>query len=426
MRTFLLLPLLVALGPCACGPSVTRAVHGPLVGHTTSRTASIWLRTGTDAPLRLRYGPAPDQLRFRTAVRRPGRQRDFTVVFRLSGLRPNTRYFYHVEAVEPVGRVARRPSRVLPRGELPSFRTAPEGPSRVRIAFGSCARFGRQPIFRALLQTRPDLLLMLGDNVYANTADPERMRRFYRWSRERRFFDRLIARTPTLAIWDDHDFLGNNTDGRDPRRRGVLRVFREYWANPSYGLPGVPGVFHSAHFGEVEIFMLDVRYHRGVGSHTMLGAEQLAWLFRALTRSTAKVKIIASGSAFLPRGHSDSWSRFRAERDHIFRFVMQRRIRGVILISGDLHRPVVLRHRVDVPSSYPLYELIASPFANGLRRCRQIRGVENLFCGAFVNFGLLLIDTQSPRPSLTYELRDEHNRVRFRRTIALDELQPRP
>jgi alkaline phosphatase D len=41
-----------------------------------------------------------------------------------------------------------------------------------RIAFGSCARQDKpQPIWDAVIATKPDLFLLLGDNIYGDTQD---------------------------------------------------------------------------------------------------------------------------------------------------------------------------------------------------------------------------------------------------------------
>ena len=74
----------------------------------------------------------------------------------------------------------------------------------------------------------------------------------------------LCGSTSVIATWDDHDFVGNNTLGVDePGRDVALRGFGEYWANPSVGAPGVPGVFTRATLGDIDWFLVDDRYHRG-------------------------------------------------------------------------------------------------------------------------------------------------------------------
>src|SRR4051812_45996726 len=53
------------------------------------------------------------------------------------------------------------------------------GPVR-RIGFGSCVHQGKaQPIWDAVNALKPDVFLLLGDNIYADTDDMEVMKRKY-------------------------------------------------------------------------------------------------------------------------------------------------------------------------------------------------------------------------------------------------------
>ena len=75
------------------------------------------------------------------------------------------------------------PGRPPDRGPRPApgrrYRRTPARPLR-RIAFGSCASQDRpQPIWDAVAATRPELFLMLGDNIYADTQDMDVMRAKY-------------------------------------------------------------------------------------------------------------------------------------------------------------------------------------------------------------------------------------------------------
>ncbi|MET0658010.1 MAG: hypothetical protein ABW110_07620 [Steroidobacteraceae bacterium] len=46
-----------------------------------------------------------------------------------------------------------------------------------RIAFGSCAKQDKeQPIWDAVLASKPDLFIFLGDNIYGDTTDMQVMR----------------------------------------------------------------------------------------------------------------------------------------------------------------------------------------------------------------------------------------------------------
>ncbi len=49
-----------------------------------------------------------------------------------------------------------------------------------RIAFGSCARQDKpQPIWDAVVATKPDIYLSLGDNIYGDTEDMAVMKKKY-------------------------------------------------------------------------------------------------------------------------------------------------------------------------------------------------------------------------------------------------------
>lgn len=61
------------------------------------------------------------------------------------------------------------------------------------------------------------------------------------------------------------------------------------------------------------------------------------WLKRELAASDAIFKFLASGGEWQSRGREDSWRSFLRERDELFRFIDERRITGVVLLSGDRH-----------------------------------------------------------------------------------------
>jgi len=64
---------------------------------------------------------------------------------------------------------------------LPAARPAPAAdPPVARLAFGSCAKQDKpQPIWDAVVGTKPQHFVFLGDNIYADTEDMEVMRAKY-------------------------------------------------------------------------------------------------------------------------------------------------------------------------------------------------------------------------------------------------------
>jgi alkaline phosphatase D len=239
--------------------------------------------------------------------------------------------------------------REVPRQAEWAFRTAPDpaGNSPVRIAFGSCAQYTpvNERVWDTIRLRRPDAFLTLGDNVYIDLAgEVNGLHRYTYYCRQSRpEWRRLTAGVPIYAIWDDHDFGPDNSDGTLKGKERALQTFQEHWANPAYGEPDNPGIYSKFTRGGVEFFLVDVRYHRdpnkatNLTDKTMLGTKQLAWIKRELLASKAPVKILVSGSEWQSNGTDDSWSSFKQERDNLFRFIEDQHITGVLLISGDRH-----------------------------------------------------------------------------------------
>ncbi|MGH6921456.1 MAG: alkaline phosphatase D family protein, partial [Geminicoccaceae bacterium] len=241
-------------------------------------------------------------------------------IVEVAGLRPATRYFYKVLIDDRAGPAA-----------TTSFVTPPPDVTagRLRFAMTSCVGLPEDaaPAWAELADVPIDLLLQLGDNVYAGSTDPEVQRRIYYAHRRIPVHRAVVARTPSLAIWDDWDYAGNNSDGTVAGKELSLKTFKQLWPNPGYGQPSDPGVYFKISWGHVDFFMLDGRYHRSPndapdnGQKTMLGPAQLAWLKRELAGSDATFKFLASGGEWESRGREDSWRSFLRERNELFRFI---------------------------------------------------------------------------------------------------------
>jgi alkaline phosphatase D len=342
MRVFLIVLLGTVTAKAATfvspGPPFLRG--GPMLGHVSSTNAYIWAQASRPAKLSVRISENPDLSKSRT-LRGPTLEADADCMGELvvNGLQPSRRYSYCV--LLDGDPVMSRP--------YPSFVTAPvEGtPGHVRFAFTSCvgdhgydAAAGYADM---ATRTNIDLLFMLGDNHYANTNDPTRQRSFYADQRRQPGWRELTETVPTYAIWDDHDYGPDNSDGTMPGKELSLRTFKEHWANPSYGEPDNRGIYFKFTRGNVDFLMLDDRYYRtpdkatNAPNRTMLGERQKAWLKRELLASRATIKVVACGSEFQSNGTIDGYGNFRQERDEILQYIEDNQIAGVLLISGDRH-----------------------------------------------------------------------------------------
>ena len=365
LSLFLLLPLAVSHG----GGSTTgtpRLMEGPMVGAVTPSSISIWVRASGEFPLSLEYDLKNDfKSSQRTKEITPSIEKDDrTAVLVMSGLEADTVYHYRVL-------VNGKPAHNL--GKF-STKTAPDGPARFSISYGSCPRYQQDPIqniWQGIEKNAPDLFFWIGDNVYGDTFDPEILAECYRYQRMIPNSRNFLASTPQLAIWDDHDYALNNHNRTNPIKEESLVVFKRYFANPSYGLPDTPGVFFKYHYGGVDFFFLDVRYHRDPNTQpdspekTHLGKGQLAWLKKELLASDTPFKVLISGGGFScekgPEG--DSWAAFLHERNHLFDFLRDNEITGVFGLSGDTHVGEFNAIPWSEEGGYDFYDLDSSPLA---------------------------------------------------------------
>ena len=214
---------------------------GPMVGHTDSGSTRIWVKASSAAQLSLLIGERED-LGDAQRIQGPALEAGtgFMGHVQAGNLLPSRRYFYC-----PL--LNGRRAMLQP---YPSLTTAPpEGQSndRVRVAFISCLGYHGYDSAAAwgdMTRTNFDLLLMLGDNHYANSSDPEVQRAAYFDHRQVAGFKALTSRIPTYAIWDDHDYGPNNSDGTLPGKENSLQTFHEHWPNPTSGRPDNPGIYY--------------------------------------------------------------------------------------------------------------------------------------------------------------------------------------
>lgn len=97
----------------------------------------------------------------------------------------------------------------------------PEGTVLERIAVGSCLDQNKpQPIWVDIAAAQPQLMVMVGDNVYGDIRGdtPDELIAAYKQQSGHRELARARAAFAFLAIWDDHDY-GLNDGGGGWRHR---------------------------------------------------------------------------------------------------------------------------------------------------------------------------------------------------------------
>jgi alkaline phosphatase D len=395
-------------GDHCTAPPMPWLTHGPLRGAVDPDGARIWYRTDATRRTALRFAHSAADLAQAPVVHvgYPLPEHDFTEAIRIGGLGPDTTWWYDLEIDG---------TRFGPW----SLTTAPaEGaPGVLRVDVGSCFKDDDEPAFGPIRADDPDLFLFLGDNHYGNTSDLGAMRQFYRWAHSRPNRAELLAEASILGIWDDHDFVGNDTDGSEEGRDTALRAFSEYWANSSLGAEGIAGTFHAETWGDVDLFFVDVRYWRGI-DESLPGDAQEAWLLDRIAASTATFKLIGSGSQYSVEGGSDSWADYPEARTRFLDAVSA--VPGVVLLSGDIHRSEVAI--LADPTPYPLYELTASATGREPGDCRD--NDELLACfDDTSSYVRLDIDTTVADPTLGVTIADVEGTPVWETTIFRSELE---
>jgi alkaline phosphatase D len=411
-------------------------VHGPMLGAMTDRGVRVWVRTADETPVRIAVSRTAD---LRDALVagpvRTRREDDFTAIVRVDGLEPDTEYHYAVLLGEAQRAV---------RAEHQRFRTFPPHgrPARFRIAFGGGAGYvpPNERMWDTLHRADPLAVLLLGDNVYIDDPESLEQHRYCYYQRQSRpEFRRLAGSRAVYAIWDDHDFAMDDSWG-GPRvdvpwwKPTVWEIFTQNWVNPAYGGGRErPGVWFDFRIADVHFIMLDGRYYRtdagrrggpGVEAPTMLGPDQLAWLERTLERSEATFKVLVSPvpwtfEAKPGQGNLDTWYGYRQERERIFRFLDERRIEGVALLSADRHRSDAWK--IERTAGYPLYEFNSSRLTNQHTHPRMETAIFSH--NATPSFGLVTFSTVSDDPTVTCQVVSIDGQVVHTLDVRLAELK---
>ena len=368
--------------------------HGPMIGHTTDTTTRIWVRAD---------GPCKMQVRFsskgRTIVSETIRlveENNFCGSAEVTGLSPKTTYSYRVFLDnKEQGRDVRQ--------EITTFDRVLE-PGIIRIGFGHSLRGrGAQDTWKAVEAKKPDLFILMGDNIYSDSTEPAKQRRMYLQFRADRYFRAFGASTPIYAVWDDHDYGIDNSDRTQPGKERSLKTFNEIWPNPKSQAEQNPGIWTRFTVGGAEFFLMDVRYHRSVNSDpdgpakTMLGTEQFAWLKNSLASSQAVFKFPVSGSSW-NCGGPEAWNHtFKFEYDALVKQIASNEISGVILLGGDQHTCKIAVRPKESWNGYDLHEWMAGQLWNS--KAERDKGYSR-------GFGLITLNTIKKPASARLEFFD--------------------
>ena len=297
--------------------------------------------------------------------------RDYCVKIDVSGLQPNTWYFYNFTALGRNSQTGRT-------------KTAPVGGvDQLRFAFTSCSHYPNG-YFNAYSRIRDrndiDAILHLGDYIYeygtgagAVRTDQKPSYEIIRLADYRQRYSthrldpdcrRMHQQYPFISIWDDHETANNSykdgaqnhtpaTEGPWSARKSAGEEANDEWIPRRLPESGnINKIWRKISYGNLaDLFLLDTRLYARTQqggnvndtSKHIIGNEQLQWLKTEMMNSTAKWKIIAQQvmmGNLTPFGitvNDDQWDGYTADRKKLYDIILNNNIQNVVVLTGDIH-----------------------------------------------------------------------------------------
>ena len=449
LKRFITLLLALAVSALAGQDTAPVITHGVASGDVTAGSAILWARASVVSTLESEYSLDAS---FTQARRGPSLEvsagADFTGQITLTGLEPETRYYYRVRARNSAGTSAR---------EMGTFLTAPRPNDRRNVRFLWAGDLGGQnycrtaergyEIFGVMTTLAPDFVLFSGDMIYADgpcLSPPnlpgaafaaktlDEFRRRWKYNRDDPHHKKFLASTSMVTQWDDHEVTNDFAGPFEPLMPAGRQAYFEYHpltrsSDENFRL------YRSLRWGkEMELFVLDNRQYRAANTDpdsaekSMLGRQQFQWLVRSLSQSDAVWKIIATsvpltiatGSNWQTKGR-DGWANgsiaagspgdrtgWEHELLELIKTIRDRKIANVIWVTTDVHFAQVASLDPFDDGKPSSYELISGPLSAVSTKPAALDTTlhpARLYAeGEFYNFGQVSIDARTHR--LTAEI----------------------
>lgn len=388
---------------------------GPIVGHTTTDHARIFVRgvAQKDAAVfaGVRYRQSGDTQWFKRIFTRLTNLQDMSDVIVLDNLAADTEYEYQAgwfsttSAGHTVASVQELPLQ-WPQ-DLYRLRTRSGAAGTPRAYFVGSCRYLRMTagipsapqlgdrIFASIAQlaqqANPPVsaMLMTGDQIYVDDLNffaPDReyqqILAKYRVAFSQPHISRLMANLSIYMTLDDHEIEDNwpkkKRSGDDALYKNAITAYELYQAShsPVFELLDDGRVSrHPKHYwyqftdGDIEWFVTDSRTRRNLSAddRRILDVEQEYALCQWLIHSPARVKMVVTSVMFFPDARhdgDDAWAGFPGQRLRLLETIRTHRIRNVVFISGDVHGSLTSRLTHSVDPGFEVHTIVSSPLCN--------------------------------------------------------------
>ena len=370
---------------------------GPMLGYSEMKEVLIWVQTEKPADVSIQYWEKGDKTVHKSEIVHTNKQNAYIARIIADEVTMGKKYDYEV----------------LINGKKMAFDYALEfqtqdlwqyrhDPPAFSFIFGTCNYVneeatdrpgrgygGADEVYAAMHAKKPDFMIWGGDNFYYREPDYTRTGMIHRNNHARavKSMQPLLANVHHYAIWDDHDYGPNDSDRSFPLKHMSLEMFKMYWGNPNFVFPneGITGKFQWA---DVEFFLMDDRWSKAPNelndpNKDYWGSKQMTWLLDALTTSKASFKIIVNGGQVIsPAKVFENMANYEAERTYLLKELKNRKIPGVLFLSGDRH--ISNLNKIEREGTYPLYDLTVSPMTAGKADAVKQDYNETLVAGTLV------------------------------------------
>ena len=267
----------------------------------------------------------------------------------------------------------------------------------IRFAIASCMYDiyeEQKSIWSALLAQKPQLILLVGDNVYADkeikghgivrnhggqtktqmVATPAELWRRYAETRAKLAIFQSKYLVPVHAVWDDHDYGMNNGDRSYPFKQAAKRIFKAFFhghETHNVHMSGL-GVGSYITLGDYSFFMLDNRFFRSpnlaantspsqaIKNEAHFGDKQLAWLMNHL-HDKRHAFVVAGDQWFADYHRFESFANNHPNRFKHFIAKLKTIPTKLLFFSGDRHLSEIMELPAKQYLGYKTYEFTSSP-----------------------------------------------------------------
>ena len=376
---------------------------------------------------------------------------DFCVKTIANNLQAGTTYYYRF----------RYQDKISPTGIT---QTLPEQTDRVKIGVANCAKYtgGYYHAYEALAQHEDlDVVIHLGDYIYEGGAakpgdsywpaylatgrqhDPpyeclslKDYRTRYAQYRSDTALQKLHARYPMIAIWDDHEIpmkpLKKLPDGSlqyggdwEGRKQNALKAYYE-WI-PIRTTSSEP-IYRSFQLGKlVNLMMLDVRVCcksevpktleslKDTSRH-IVGNKQLQWIFQEVEAHNATWNIFGNQLLISTKGMGwERWQGFPADRNRFLDFVAANPQRNFLFTTGNAHNPHHYIVMNEAGTDTLLHEVLPGSISSGNnaekakydprileKEATRLRNAENVLWFHQDSHGYIILDLEEHRAQVDW------------------------